>query len=73
MSGVLRKHGHEAWNGLKGWAYLHGMSEDTHENRLPPDNHDPVTDDPVMDEDHLDEALEESFPASDPLPVPDRT
>ena len=57
------------------------MSEDTYENTLeniqddtqPRDNHDPVTDDPVMDEEHLDEALEDSFPASDPLPVPNRT
>ncbi len=39
----------------------------------PPLNRDPITTDPVMDEEHLDEALEDSFPASDPLPVGDRT
>jgi hypothetical protein len=37
------------------------------------ENRDPITDDPIMDEEHLDEALEDSFPASDPLPVGDRT
>ena len=38
-----------------------------------PLNRDPITTDPIMDEDHLDQALEDSFPASDPLPVGDRT
>ncbi len=37
------------------------------------ENRAPITDDYVMDEEHLDEALEDSFPASDPLPVGDRT
>jgi hypothetical protein len=33
----------------------------------PLENRDPITDDPLMDEEHLDEALEDSFPASDPF------